>query len=84
MMNSAPNPRENVPGALLPALLPALADYEDDEDRPDSDMDTAETGDTMDEMGDQMDVEAGSSKNLEYHKEGSFSGRQQLIHRKSR
>jgi hypothetical protein len=66
---------ENVPDALLPAL----ADYEEDEDRPDGDMDTAETGDTMDETGDQMDVEAGSnSRDTEYQKEGSFSGRRQL------
>jgi hypothetical protein len=39
-MDSAPNPMENVPDALLPAL----ADYEEDEDRPDGDMDMAETG----------------------------------------
>ncbi len=73
-MSDAPNPREDVPGALLPAL----ADYEDDEDRPEGDMDTAETGDIMDETRDQMDVEAGNSKNPEYCKEGSFTGRQQL------
>jgi hypothetical protein len=66
---------ENVPDALLPVL----ADYEEDEDRPDGNMDTAETGDNMDETGDQMDVEAGgNSRDTEYPKEGSFSGRRQL------
>ncbi len=75
MMDSVPDPMENVPGALLPVL----ADYEEDEDRPDGDMDMAEMGDNTDETGDQMDIEAGGgSRDTDYPKEGSFSGRQQL------
>jgi hypothetical protein len=69
MMSGDPNPREDLPGVLLPAL----DDYEDEEDRPDGDMDTAETGDIMEGTGDQMEIET-----REYSKEGSFSGRQQL------
>jgi hypothetical protein len=74
MMSGDPNPREDLPGVLLPAL----ADYEDEEDRPDGDMDTAETGDIMGETGDQMEFETGNCKTRDYSKEGSFSGRQQL------
>ncbi len=58
-------------------LLPVLPDYEDDEDRPEGAMDTAEMGDIMDETGDQMEFEAGSSKDPDFCKEGLFTGRQQ-------
>ncbi len=73
-MSGAPNPREDVPGPLLPAL----PDYEDEEDRPEGAMDTAEMGDIMDETGEQMEFEAGPSKKPEICKEGSLLDRQQM------
>lgn len=72
-MSGSPDARKNV----LYSLSQALPDYEEDEDRPEGDMDTAEMGVCTDPAGEQMEVETEGSRSLASHKERSLTEMQQ-------